>query len=87
MAELEGTHHFDGDGCAELSRSDQVDLFPPSRVYAKRDRVFAEDLESGELFQFLGDDPLRWWYANEVVILDGDSDDVHIEYSEAHPCE
>lgn len=86
MAELEGTHHFSGDGCAELGRSDQVDRLPSAaKVYADRERIYVEDLEESDVFQWPGDGPLTWWYAQEVVILGGDSDTVHIEYSEAHP--
>jgi hypothetical protein len=89
MSEADMTdRHFDGDGCADLGRSDQVDLFPGhGRAYAERKRVYAEDLEEGDIWQLPGEGPLTWWHADEVVILGGDGDEVHVEYSETHPYE
>jgi hypothetical protein len=84
VAELEGTHHFDGDGCAELDQLELVRLHPSSREAPWERERWADEIKEGDLFQFLTDPPLTWWYAQEVVILDS-GDTVHIEYSETHP--
>jgi len=76
MADMENTHHFDGDGCASFYRGHQVET--------DQGFVAVEDLADGDTWRDPANDPTDvWWYADEVVILGGDGDEVHVEYSAA----
>ena len=76
MADMEGTHHFDGDGCGVYLRGYQVETDGGWRA--------VEDLYDGAVWRDPSTDATDvWWYADEVVILGGDGDEVHVEYSAA----
>jgi hypothetical protein len=76
MADMENTHHFDGDGCAVFYRGYEVETQAGWRS--------AEDLDDGDVWRDPATDATDvWWYADDVVVLGGDGDEVHVEYSQA----
>jgi hypothetical protein len=87
MTEMQGTHHFDGDGCAVYPQDVQIEICPGfGRPRSQARRIYVGELEQGEIWQEIGEGPFTWWHADEVIRMT-DRDEVHIEHSTAHPYE